>query len=870
MTGPVLFFKLKKEKPQASLLKLAAIFLILFALTLSFSPAVRNRSWQVDYRWQHWLVVLIWGIVFYFIYQQVQELAPKCDPLLLPITGLLTGWGLLSIWRLTSTFGMRQTLWLVVAAGLLIAGLRLKQDLNFLRQYKYLWLSGGLALTAATLVFGTNPLGYGPRLWLGFGVVYLQPSEPLKLLLIIYLAAYLADRQPIQPGLLPLLVPTIVMSGLALLLLIIQRDLGTASIFLLIYTAVIYTATGKRRLLVFLLITMLAAGFIGYQLFDLIRIRVDAWINPWLDPSGRSYQIVQSLIAVAAGGMFGRGPGLGNPGLVPISHSDFIFSSIAEEGGFLGTIGLLVALALLSLRGMRIALRSGNNFHRYLATGISAYFALQTILIIGGNIRMLPLTGVTLPFVSYGGSSLVTSYIALLLLIKISHDRITNASTRNDNSAAINLSGILCLGFAGVALVNGWWAIYRGPDLLTRTDNARRAISDRYVRRGALLDRNGEELTITTGEAGNYQRVYLEPELSPILGYTHPIYGQAGLEAALDLILRGEENQHPWVLWKNHFFYGQPPPGLDIHLTLDVNKQRFAQTLLGKDAGAVILMDASSGEILVMASNPSYDANLLDQEWGSLINNPNSPLINRAVQGNYQPGGSLGPLLLAASGTRGSLPEELLNYDLNLGEITITCTDSPSSATWHDVVSKGCPAPLSLLGLEMGSDVLLELFRNLRFYDPSPIHLTAFQPAIPAVIATPGAAAAGQGALRISPLQLAIAASALSNDGVIPAATIVLDIEDPIQGWDVYPRLTEPLQVFSSDHANSTATLLAGEDRDHWQTIAQAYNGAEQPLTWYVGGTLPGAEKALVVVVLLESDQPVKAEQIGRSLLAPD
>ena len=200
--------------------------------------------------------------------------------------------------------------------------------LSFLRRYKYIWLTGGLLLTGLTLLFGTNPSGgSNQRLWLGCCGIYFQPSEPLKLLLIAYLAAYLADRRSyltsvaslskstwstkIATPLLPLLAPTLIMTGLALLLLVVQRDLGTAMIFLFIYAAVVYVASGQKRILLLSAAAIALAGMVGYYLFEVVRIRVDAWVNPWADPSGRSYQIVQSLIAIANSGLAGARPGYG-------------------------------------------------------------------------------------------------------------------------------------------------------------------------------------------------------------------------------------------------------------------------------------------------------------------------------------------------------------------------------------------------------------------------------------------------------------------------------------------------------------------------------------------------------------------------------
>ena len=193
---------------------------------------------------------------------------------------------------------------------------------------------------------------------------------------------------------------------------------------------------------------------------------------------------------------------MGSPTLVPVSHSDFIFSAIVEEGGLLGGLGLIVLLMLLTASGIRITLRAPDNFRRYLAAGLTAYLIGQSLLIIGGNIRLLPLTGVTLPFVSYGGSSLLTAYISLLLLALISQSGQTKPQSTSNPDPYIKFGGILLACLALAALLIGWWTYQRGPNLLERTDNARRAIADRYVKRGELMDR---ENNLIVGTAGTHR-----------------------------------------------------------------------------------------------------------------------------------------------------------------------------------------------------------------------------------------------------------------------------------------------------------------------------------------------------------------------------
>jgi len=786
---------------------MAAVFLFLYSAILTLAPAARARSWAVDYRWPHWLGFAAWVIIFSLASLFSRRRLPDADPYILPLAALLTGWGILTIYRLVPGFGLRQTLWLLVCGLVLLLGLRLSPDLRFLRRYKYVWLTGGLFLTALTLIFGTNPNGGGLRLWLGCCGVYFQPSEPLKLLLIVYLAAYLAERLPLSLRPLHLFAPTAVVMGMALLLLVVQRDLGTASIFIFLYTIVLFVASGKKRILLISLVGLAVAGIAGYFLFDVVRLRVDAWLNPWLDPSGRSFQIVQSLMAVANGGASGRGPGLGSPGLVPVAISDFVFTAIAEETGLVGTLGLLALIGFFVARGVRTAMRAPDNFRRILAAGLTAYVGAQSILIIGGNIRLLPLTGVTLPFVSYGGSSLLTSYLSLLLLLLISSQPEDEPAPLPRPQPYLLLAGLLGLGLFALAVTNAWWAVWRGPALLERTDNVRRSIADRYVKRGSLLDRNGIPINLTEGESGSYTRNYLYPDLGSITGYTNPVYGQAGLEAALDPYLRGLQGNPASSIWWDHLVYGQPPPGLDVRLSLDLDLQRGADNLLGEHTGAVVLLNAESGEILAMASHPTFDPNRLDEQITELLQDPQSPLLDRAAQNLYPPGEALQSFFQG-----------------------IEAAVRPSM-----------------------SDT--QLYTALGFYTSPELRLPV------------AAAVTSDSSMRVSPLQMALAAAALSNDGLRPAPRLTMAVKTPSQGWVVLPPLSGPVQALPSSEAASTAQALMVSNQPFWQWSGSAREG-NKTISWSLGGTLPDWQSTpLAIVVLLEDSNGQWAAYVGQTLL---
>lgn len=847
-------------------MQLAALFLLLYSIALTIAPAVRLQSWQGEYRWGHWIGFVTWLIGSAVVHHQLIRWLPDRDPYLFPIGALLSGWGMLAVWRLNIVMGARQTIWLAIALAVIALALRVPDLLNLLRRYKYIWLTGGLLLTAATFLFGVYPGGVGPKLWLGCCGVYLQPSEPLKLLLIAYLSAYLADRLPIRFNLFQILAPSLILIGAALSLLVGQRDLGTASLFILIYTVVVYIASHKKRVLLISLGMLLAAGVTGYLLFDVVRIRVDAWLNPWLDPAGRSYQIIQSLLAVASGGILGRGPGLGSPGVVPVSHSDFIFASLAEEHGLAGAVAVLALYALLVGRGIRAALFAANNYRRYLAVGITAYLAIQAIFIVGGNLRLLPLTGVTLPFLSYGGSSLLTAYISLMLLLIVSNQEVEGAAPLRNPGPYILSGSLLLSGLAALALVAGWWAVVRAPGLVARPENPRRVITERYVPRGALLDRNEKPISTTTGAAGEYTRLYHYPQLSGAAGYNSPLYGQSGLEAGLDDILRGLEGNPESLVFTRELLYGQPPPGLDVRLSIDLAVQEQADALMEGRRGALVLLDAGSGEILAMASHPNFDPNRLEEIWLDLLQDPNAPLLNRATQGLYPPGPALGPFLLAYAARDGSLPPRPSGLDYTAEGERWTCAEQPQPPlSIGKVIAGGCPAPLAAIGAEMGADALAGLFESLGFYTAPALPLQAAPPSTPGIDRVE-LAAIGQEDLAVTPLQMALAAAALSNDGAQPSPALALAMRTPDNGWTPLPH--EPgRETLLAGGARLATRALAQDDAPYWQAAAVARSGEEE-ITWFLGGSLlDGQGPRLALALVLEENNPALAREIGQALL---
>lgn len=850
---------------ESRLMKLAAGFLFLFSLILTLSPAVRIHSWNTTYRWLHWVGFIVWLVGFSLIYRRVNHYLPEHDPYLLPLCAILVGWGLLTIWRLDSTFGIRQTVWLVIGLGIMETGLRFPSILNSLRRYKYIALTIGLALTALTFILGQFPSGEGPQLWLGCCGIYFQPSEPLKLLLIVYLAAYLADQLPVSFSLSQLLAPTLVVIGTAALMLVAQRDLGTATLIVVIYTLLLYLAAGKRRILVISALGLLAAGVAGYRMFDVIHLRVDAWLNPWADAVNRSFQIVQALISIGSGRLLGTGPGLGSPGLVPIAHSDYIASAIAEETGLIGIVALILIFILIIFRGFQIGLRTNNLYFRLLAFGISIYFGAQAILILGGNLRLLPLTGVTLPFVSYGGSSLTTAFISLTLLFIINQPVEAQVAHSFKARPLLVTGGLFLAGFIALAGLAGWWGIVRSDALQNRTDNLRWIINDRYVRRGSILDRSNKPIAETVGSSGQFTRVINFPPLSSTIGYSSSLYGHAGLEDSLNSYLVGLQANSTSAIWMANLVYSQPPEGLNVRLTLDLNLQTRVDALLGDHTGAAILMNAKTGEILAMASHPYFDSNLLEEKWETWSQSQSAPLLNRVVQGQYPVGTALGPFLYIWINPQHDLPDSAANSIYVTDGLTLECSRTPATPlTWGSVLSAGCPAALAALGDEITPTQFKALYQALGFYSTPDIQLPTFT-ATENTVKETAKEAAGISDLRVSPLQMALAAATLSNQGIRPSPLLAASVETPHQGWVILPS-SAGTQEFSTPPTANDLDIFINGDVPAWETIGKA---AEQgaKFTWYIGGTLPDWQgQPLAVAVLLEEDDAVLAQFIGQSI----
>jgi len=365
--------------------------------------------------------------------------APDADQTLLPIAGMLASVGVLMALRLgpdlgQDNLGIKQLAFVMLGLGVCVVTVWGTRNLGWISNFKYTWAIIGLALVGLALVRAHNFSTSAPSrdvLTIGPGFFAFQPSEILKICLVIFFAGYLSENREFLAGEAPTvgglrlpplkhLAPLVIMLGLALVIFVGVRELGLAILIFGLFLSMLYVATNRPLYVVVSILFFVAGAYLALHIFSYARTRFDLVANAFEHPQDAGYQIIQGLVALAHGGIFGAGLGLGKPWIVPASNTDYIATSFGEEFGFAGVLALIGLFMLLVYRGLHIALRARDSFNQLMAVGLTTVFALQTLVILAGNLKLLPLTGVPLPFVAYGGSSVIANFIIIGLLLRLS------------------------------------------------------------------------------------------------------------------------------------------------------------------------------------------------------------------------------------------------------------------------------------------------------------------------------------------------------------------------------------------------------------------------------------------------------------------
>ena len=387
-------------------------------------------------------ILLAWVFGLYLVaHLAVRRFAPAADGTLLPIAAMLNGIGFVMIARLAgggkdyAQQARIQSVWVTIGIAVFVVTLIVVRDVRVFARYRYIALLLGLIFMLLPLAPGIGQSRGGGRLWVGLGPLSFEPSEIAKVLLVAFFAAYLADkRELLTQGRIRIgrwfvpsprdLGPLLLAWGAALLVLAYEQDIGTSLLFFGVFATMLYMTTRRSAYVVGTILLLVIGGLIAYKAFGHVRVRVQNWTNPWPNASGSGPQPIQSWYALGSGGVAGTGLGLGQPWQVPLASTDYMFTSIGEELGLVGAVGVIALFMLFVGSAYRIAVDTVRPFTKLFAAGIATIIGLQTFLIIGGVTRLIPLTGISLPFVSYGGSSLVANFALLGILLRISDESV--------------------------------------------------------------------------------------------------------------------------------------------------------------------------------------------------------------------------------------------------------------------------------------------------------------------------------------------------------------------------------------------------------------------------------------------------------------
>ena len=665
----------------------------------------------------------------------IRLLAPGADPAILPIVFVLSGIGISFVTRLAPDEAVGQVVWLFVSVAAMIATLRLVPNLDKLAEYKYTIGIAGVILLLLPMLVGTEISG--SKLWIIIGPFSFQPGEIAKILIALFIAAYLAENREllsassrrVGPFTLPrlrMLLPMFMVWGMCLLVVIFERDLGSALLFFTMFVIMLYVATGRISYVVVSLALLAIGGVFCYGAFSHVRVRVQIWLDPFQDPSGSGLQIVQSLYSIADGGLVGAGIGKGLPTLIPVVESDFIFSAIAEEMGLLGGSAVLLLFMLLAVRGFTTAARAKSDMSAFTAVGLTTSLCFQAFLIVGGVTRLLPLTGVTLPFMSQGGSSLLSSFIVVALLLRAGDEGTGRAILPTGDGTTSTPSPLMMAGTTSaqpvvqgrharahfglgtpeggvlgrVALGNRltrlvtffsllfallianltYVQVVKAQDYQQRSNNNHTIAKSAYVQRGSIITSDGVTLAESLKQAdGTYVRTYPQGSLAiHTVGYLSQQYGATGVEASMNDSLTGRAD---YSNWQNALYSlaGIKQAGNSVALTIDSRIQQAAEDALKNHVGAIVVLNPQTGAVLAKASSPTYQYG----DIGSIISGSDNKgeLLDRSTQSLYTPGSTFKVVTLSAALEKGTATLDS-TYDtpssINLGGADVTNIDGES------------------------------------------------------------------------------------------------------------------------------------------------------------------------------------------------
>ena len=628
----------------------------------------------------------------------VRIFAPGADPAILPVVFTLSGIGITFVTRLQPDASLGQVIFLFLGVALMVGTLAVVKNLEVVKRYKYVLGIAGIILLVLPMFIGTEI--YGSKLWIKIGGFQFQPGEFAKVLIVLFLAGYLAENREllsisnrtvlgIKFPRLRLLYPLFIVWGVCLLVVAFERDLGSALLFYTIFLIMLYVATGRVSYVIIGLALLAVGAFGMYQIMSHVQVRVAIWLDPFSDAQNLGYQIVQSLFSLADGGLAGVGIGKGMADIIPVVASDMIFAAIGEEMGLLGGSAVLLLFMLFAVRGLTTAARAKSDLAAFSAAGLTAAISFQAFTIVGGVTKLIPLTGVTLPFMSQGGSSLLASFVIVGLLLRAG-DEATGRSTEIANTStdlatagyrttvrgshmrrpaldtpesgllgrvalANRLTRTVFLFTALFAVLIGnitYIQVIKASEYQDMPSNNHTINKARYIKRGSIITADGLTLAESIQQAdGTYARSYPNGNLAAhVVGYYSQQYGTMGIENTQNDTLTGSKDYSSWQNALNSLA-GISEPGNSVQLTIDSRIQRAAEQALAGRVGAIVALDPRSGAVLAWASAPTFDNTNIQAaiEAANASGGADTSMYDRATLALYTPGSTFKVLTLASA-----------------------------------------------------------------------------------------------------------------------------------------------------------------------------------------------------------------------------
>lgn len=809
---------------------------------------------------------------YHVFYQQASKLLLNNMCMLLAI-------GFIMLTRLSFERAFRQ--FLFVCAGFVVSLLIpvVLSNLSLFRKLTWVYAAVGIGALALVAVAGST--SYGAKLSISLGPVFVQPSEFVKIIFVMFIASMLYRKNDLRQVFL-----TAVVSAVFVLMLVISKDLGGALIYFFAFLVMIYVATRKFAYFGAGLGLMSLAAVAGYYVFSHVQTRVVAWADPLSVIDNQGYQICQSLFAIGTGGWFGLGLNQGMPGKIPVVTKDFIFSAISEELGGVFALALIMVCVSCFFMIMNVAMKLKDSYYRLTAVGLGTLYALQVFLMIGGGIKFIPSTGVTLPLISYGGSSLLSTLMMFGIIQGLyivsdtkPHEKAekcgkqAKAKKKTNREFLVVMDLFLALFLAMIAYFIYFQAC-KSEEFINSPYNSLQDLFAEHVIRGDIASSDGKVLATTkVDEKGNETREYPYGRMfAHAVGYA--VNGKAGLESQENFSLL---RSHEFFLTQlTDDFKGDKSQGDRLVTTLDYEIQERAYEALGGHEGAVVVMEPKSGRIIAMVSLPDYDPNRIEREWESVTSGESTVLFNRATQGNYAPG-SIFKIFTTLEYCRehaGSEDAYLFDCDgaFTQDGQTIHCASNKKHGK-EDLESSfanSCNASYASLSLSLDADKFSELCGDMLFNRDLPIafpssrssfHLSG-QDSSAMMMET----AIGQGKTMVSPLHMLLVTSAVANDGVLMKPYLA-DRTENVSGILVSENKPEEygalmtkeeaklLQTYMrSAVTDGTAGKLSGQSYTAYGKTgtAQVSDSSDRTNAWFVGYASKKGYEDLAIAVIVE------------------